>query len=216
MNTTVTKRSKNANIAIMAMFTAIIIIMAFTPFGMIQLPLIKATIIHIPVIIGGILMGPMGGLYFGSLFGLVSFISNTLTPSALSFAFSPLVAVPGTGAGSPLALLICFGPRILTAITPWLFYAAMKKLMPAMKEGVRAVILVVSGAIGAITNTTLVMGLIYILFKGTYAGLKGIPVTEVKSVILGVVAANGIPEAIVAAIVTPVVCMIIFKITKTK
>lgn len=57
MNTTVTKRSKNANIAIMAMFTAIIIIMAFTPFGMIQLPLIKATIIHIPVIIGGILMG---------------------------------------------------------------------------------------------------------------------------------------------------------------
>ena len=118
MNTTVTKRSKNANIAIMAMFTAIIIIMAFTPFGMIQLPLIKATIIHIPVIIGGILMGPMGGLYFGSLFGLVSFISNTLTPSALSFAFSPLVAVPGTGAGSPLALLICFGPRILTAITP--------------------------------------------------------------------------------------------------
>jgi len=56
MNTTVTKRSKNANIAIMAMFTAIIIIMAFTPFGMIQLPLIKATIIHIPVIIGGILM----------------------------------------------------------------------------------------------------------------------------------------------------------------
>ena len=165
MNTTVTKRSKNANIAIMAMFTAIIIIMAFTPFGMIQLPLIKATIIHIPVIIGGILMGPMGGLYFGSLFGLVSFISNTLTPSALSFAFSPLVAVPGTGAGSPLALLICFGPRILTAITPWLFYAAMKKLMPAMKEGVRAVILVISGAIGAITNTTLVMGLIYILFK---------------------------------------------------
>ena len=204
MNTTVTKRSKNANIAIMAMFTAIIIIMAFTPFGMIQLPLIKATIIHIPVIIGGILMGPMGGLYFGSLFGLVSFISNTLTPSALS------------GAGSPLALLICFGPRILTAITPWLFYAAMKKLMPAMKEGVRAVILVISGAIGAITNTTLVMGLIYILFKGAYAGLKGIPVTEVKSVILGVVAANGIPEAIVAAIVTPVVCMIIFKITKTK
>ena len=216
MNTTVTKRSKNANIAIMAMFTAIIIIMAFTPFGMIQLPLIKATIIHIPVIIGGILMGPMGGLYFGSLFGLVSFISNTLTPSALSFAFSPLVAVPGTGAGSPLALLICFGPRILTAITPWLFYAAMKKLMPAMKEGVRAVILVISGAIGAITNTTLVMGLIYILFKGAYAGLKGIPVIEVKSVILGVVAANGIPEAIVAAIVTPVVCMIIFKITKTK
>lgn len=60
MNTTVTKRSKNANIAIMAMFTAIIIIMAFTPFGMIQLPLIKATIIHIPVIIGGILIGTNG------------------------------------------------------------------------------------------------------------------------------------------------------------
>mgnify|MGYP002509986102 FL=1 len=216
MNTKETKRSRNANIAIMAMFTAIIVIMAFTPFGMIQLPLIKATIIHIPVIIGGILLGPKGGIYFGSLFGLVSFIANTITPSALSFAFSPLVAVPGTGVGSPWALLVCFGPRILTAVTPWLFYTGMKKIMPAMKEGVRAVMLAISGAIGAITNTALVMGLIYILFKDAYAGLKGIPVTEVKSVVLGVVAANGIPEAIVAAIVTPVVCMIIFKITKSK
>lgn len=62
----------------------------------------------------------------------------------------------------------------------------------------------------------LLWDLFIFLSRAQIAGLKGIPVTEVKSVILGVVAANGIPEAIVAAIVTPVVCMIIFKITKTK
>ncbi len=208
-------KSKTYTMVLMAMFTAIILIMAFTPLGLIQLPIIKATALHIPVIIGCIMLGPAAGAYFGSLFGLTSLIKNTITPSALSFAFTPAIAVPGTGHGSFWAIVICFGPRILVGITPWLFYKLMNKIMPNMNNGVRAGTLAASGVIGSLTNTFLVMGLIGILFTDAYATLQGIPSSEVGAVIMGIIAANGIPEAIVAGILTPAVCMVLFKFLKT-
>ena len=208
-------RSKTYTMVLMAMFTAIIIIMAFTPLGLIQLPIIKATALHIPVIIGCIILGPAAGAYFGALFGLTSLIKNTITPSALSFAFTPAIAVPGTGHGSFWSIVICFGPRILVGITPWLFYLAMNKALPKMNGGVRVGTLAASGVIGSLTNTFLVMGLIGALFTDAYATLKDIPATEVGGVILGIIAANGIPEAIVAGIITPAVCMVLFKFLRT-
>lgn len=73
-------------------------------------PLIKATILHVPVIIGSILLGPKKGAFLGGIFGLTSLIKNTMMPSALSFAFSPFIPVPGTDRGSLWALVICFVP----------------------------------------------------------------------------------------------------------
>lgn len=207
-------RSRTQTMVLMAMFTAIILIMAFTPIGLINLPLIKATILHVPVIIGAIVLGPAAGAYFGGLFGLTSIIKNTITPSALSFAFTPAVPVPGTGHGSFWAIIICFVPRILVGITPWLFYAAINKAAPRMNNGARAGVLAASGIIGSFTNTALVMSLIYGLFKTAYATMSNIPVNEVGAVILGIVAANGIPEAICAAVITPIVCLVLFRIRK--
>ena len=60
-----------------ALMAAIIIVLANTPLGMIQLPIIKATTVHIPVIIGAILLGPSAGAMLGAVFGLCSLISNT-------------------------------------------------------------------------------------------------------------------------------------------
>jgi len=48
-----------------ALMAAIVIVLANTPLGMIQLPIIKATTVHIPVIIGAILFGPMAGAVLG-------------------------------------------------------------------------------------------------------------------------------------------------------
>ena len=45
----------------LAMMAAIVVLLANTPLGMIQLPVIKATTVHIPVIIGSILLGPGAG-----------------------------------------------------------------------------------------------------------------------------------------------------------
>lgn len=62
-----------------AIFGAVICVMAFTPFlGYIPLGFTRATIIHIPVIIASLLMGPKKGGALGFLFGLTSFINLSL------------------------------------------------------------------------------------------------------------------------------------------
>ena len=73
----------------LALMAAVVILLANTPLGMIQLPIIKATTVHIPVIIGAVLLGPLAGAILGATFGICSIISNTMAPTLLSFAFSP-------------------------------------------------------------------------------------------------------------------------------
>jgi uncharacterized membrane protein len=201
------------DLVLLALFTAIIFLMAYTPIGYIDLPLIKATLIHVPVIVGSIVLGPKKGAFLGGMFGLTSLLKNTMTPSALSFAFSPLIAAPGTEHGSVWALVICFVPRILVGVTPWLVYQGIRKLTRG-SEAARPVGLAVAGAVGALTNTALVMGMIYVVFKDAYAAMKGIDASAVLGVILGVVAGNGIPEAIVAIILNTAICIPLIRFLK--
>lgn len=116
------------SLAVLAMFTAILFLLTFTPIGMIDLPIIKATVLHVPVIIGALLLGPKKGAFLGGMFGLASLLKNTLVPNLSSFAFSPLIPVPGLDRGSPWALVVCFVPRILVGVTPWLVYTLLQAL----------------------------------------------------------------------------------------
>ena len=201
-----TTRTQIRELVLMSLFTAIILLMAFTPLGLIDLPLIKATILHVPVIIGAILLGPKAGLYFGLLFGLTSLFKNTTAPALLSFAFSPLIPVPGAGRGSLWALVICFLPRILTGVLPYYLY---KGLTHVTKN--KPVPLAIAGASGAIINTALVMGLIGILLRDAFAAANNIPLGGVNAALMGIVLANGVPETIAAAVLTPAICMPLMK-----
>ena len=60
-----TKKHDTRWMVSVALMAAIIIVLANTPLGMIQLPIIKATTVHIPVIIGAILLGPSAGANLG-------------------------------------------------------------------------------------------------------------------------------------------------------
>ena len=95
-----------------ALMAAIVILLANTPLGMIQLPIIKATTVHIPVIIGAILLGPSAGAILGAIFGICSLISNTTAPTLLSFAFSPFLSTTGL-VGVVKAIWISVGCRIM-------------------------------------------------------------------------------------------------------
>ena len=201
------RKSRTYPLAICAMLSAIILLLAFTPLGLIDLPLIKATILHVPVIIGAVLLGWRKGALLGGVFGLASLVKNTIAPSALSFAFSPFIPVPGTDRGSIWALVICLIPRFLTGITPALVYAGVRRCFRKKNLGVNTGAAILAGIAGALTNTVLVMGLIFLVFRQAYAALQGISVDAVLGVILGIVGANGVPEAIAAAILTPAICV---------
>lgn len=198
-------RRQLRDLVLMALFTAVILLMAFTPLGLIDMPLIKATILHVPVIIGSILLGPRAGAYFGLVFALSSLVKNTIAPALLSFAFSPLIPVPGAGRGSLWALVICIVPRVLTGVLPYYVYRLLRRVL-AGKTGHQSLPFIVAGAVGAIVNTVLVMGMIGTLMADAFAAAKGISLDGVSAAIAGVVLANGVPETIVAAVLTPAVC----------
>lgn len=191
---------------LLAMFATIILLLTFTPIGFINLVVIKATIVQVPVIIGSILLGPKKGAFLGAVFGLASFINNTMMPSLLSFCFSPLIPVPTMSRGSLWALVICFIPRILVGIVPWYLYHLIRLPIRRETRKTRLIELAVSGAAGALTNTFFVMGLIYIVFQDAYAAVKDVSPEAVLGLIFGVIGTNGLAEATVSAALAAVVC----------
>lgn len=195
------RTAKTTDLVTTAMFTAIIIAMAFVPYmGYIPLGFMNATIIHIPVIIGAVILGPKKGAFLGGVFGLTSMINNTFNPNLTSFVFSPFYSL-GDMHGNAASVLICFVPRILIGVVAYYVYVGVSKLMKAKKKGNIAA-LATAGAAGALTNTLLVMNGIYFLFGASYASVKGIAIDALYGVILGVIGTQGIPEAVVAAILT--------------
>lgn len=188
-----------------ALMAAIVIVLANTPLGMIQLPIIKATTVHIPVIIGAILLGPTAGAILGFVFGVCSLISNTMAPTLLSFAFSPFMSTTGIP-GALKAVWISVGCRILIGVAAgWLWILFQKIKLNQI------VALVITGFVGSMVNTITVMGSIYKLFAQQYAQAKEVAVTAVWELIMGTVFGSGIPEAIAAAVLVAVVTKVLLR-----
>ena len=176
-----------------ALMGAVVILLANTPLGMIQLPVIKATTVHIPVILGAVLLGPLAGAILGGVFGVCSMISNTMAPTLLSFAFSPFLS--SDFAGVCKALWISIGCRILIGVVAgWLWIGLRKLKLNAW------IALPIVGFVGSMTNTILVMGSIYKLLASEYAMAKNVAAGAVWGLIEGTIVASGIPEAIAGAI----------------
>ena len=177
-----------------ALMAAIVIVLANTPLGMIQLPIIKATTVHIPVILGAILLGPGAGAILGAVFGICSLVSNTMAPTLLSFAFSPFLSTTGIP-GALKAIWISVGCRILIGVAAgWLWVLFTKIKLNQF------IALPIVGFVGSMVNTVTVMGCIYFLFAQQYAEAKEVALTAVFGLVMGTVTASGIPEAIAAAI----------------
>lgn len=191
-----------------ALMAAIVIVLANTPLGMIQLPIIKATTVHIPVIIGAILLGPSAGAILGAVFGVCSLISNTMAPTLLSFAFSPFMSTTGIP-GALKAIWISVGCRILIGVAAgWLWI-----LLSKLKVG-QLIALPIVGFIGSMVNTVAVMGSIYLLFAQEYAQAREVGVTAVWGLIMGTVTASGIPEAIAAAVLVLALGKVLIQVFK--
>lgn len=189
-----TKKHDTRWMVSVALMAAIVIVLANTPLGMIQLPIIKATTVHIPVILGAILLGPGAGAILGAVFGICSLVSNTMAPTLLSFAFSPFLSTTGIP-GALKAIWISVGCRILIGVSAgWLWVLFTKIKLNQF------IALPIVGFVGSMVNTVTVMGSIYFLFAQQYAEAKEVALTAVFGLVMGTVTASGIPEAIAAAI----------------
>lgn len=196
-------------LAQMALLTALMLVMAFTPLGYIPLPFMNATTMHIPVIIGSCLLGPKMGAVLGGLFGLTSVFKATITPNITSFVFTPFYSLNPQFSGSWKSLIVAIVPRILIGLLAGLAYQALRKAVHN-----ETVSLAISGFIGSMVNTIGVMGLIYLLFGDQYAAAGGVEPDLLLGVIMGVVGMNGVPEALIAAVLTAAVCKALLAVGK--
>jgi uncharacterized membrane protein len=180
-----TSKFSTRQLAVIGMLSSISIILGVTGLGFIPIPPVKATIMHVPVIIGAILEGPVVGAMVGLIFGIFSIIQAITTPTPVSFVFiNPLVSVV---------------PRVLIGITSYYVYKAVKSKSKPLGIALGA-------AIGTLTNTIGVLGMIYILYLGPYAKVLNLSLSAAKKGILAVAITNGIPETIVSvAIIVSVV-----------
>lgn len=194
-----TKKRDTHTMALLAMLCGILLVMGMTGIGFIPLPVIKATTMHIPVILGAILLGPGAGAVLGGLFGLCSIWANTATPGLLSFAFSPFMTTEGL-IGAAKSLWIALGCRILFGVIAGWLWLIVKRIA---KQDYIA--LPVTAAVSTICHTLLVMGSIYVLLASQYAAAKNVAISAVFGLVMGTITASGIPEAIVAAILVTVI-----------
>lgn len=193
------KTTDTRYMAMLAMLCGVLLVMGMTGIGFIPLPVIKATTMHIPVILGAVLLGPKAGAFLGAVFGMCSIWANTTTPNLLSFAFSPFMTTEGL-VGVVKSLWIALGCRALFgALSGWLWLLFQKFFRKEYAA------LPITAAVATICHTLLVMGSIYVLLTQQYAAAKNVAISAVFGLIMGTVTASGIPEAIAAAILVTVI-----------
>lgn len=186
------KKTDVRRMAIIGVLSAISIMLSMTPLGFIPIGPTNATIMHIPVIIGAIIEGPVVGITVGFIFGATSLLKALTMPTITSFAFvNPLVSVL---------------PRMLIGIVAYYVYKlTIKFTKNVFVSGW------ITGVMGSLVNTAVVLGMIYILYGARYAEALGESASAAKTLILTLVATNGIPEAIVGGFVVSAVCVVFNK-----
>lgn len=179
---------KTLRLTQLGILIAVQAILTFTPLGFITwLPLaVSITLMHVPVIIGGVLLGPVYGGVLGLFFGVFSMIKASIAAvSPVDMMFSPLLS------GSPVAsVVMCVVPRILLGLVAAYLFSFLAR---RMRQGVA---IAVSAAVATAVHTVGVLGLLSLFFKAL----------PLKEVFAAVVAVNGLLEILVAVVIATGVC----------
>ena len=125
-------------IVIAGILGGIAIFLGATQLGFIPMPNVsgRATILHIPAIVGGALEGPVVGALAGLIFGIFSWLDPIVPPLR-----NPLVSIL---------------PRIPIGIVSWLVFVSLRRTSVDLAS-------VVAGLLGSFTNTVGVVGMAVLL-----------------------------------------------------
>lgn len=181
----------------LALLGAIEVILAITPLGLIPLPTISITLLHIPVIIGAILLGPLDGGILGFIMGVCSMAKAIFAPSsATSYLINPFTS------GNPLAsLAMTIIPRILIGVVAGYTYRYLSKTNTPTWVSVG-----ISAFLGTLTNTVLFLGSLSIFFSS-------FPLINILALVVGI---NTVSEMIAAVVISIGVCLPVMRYMKKR
>ena len=197
-----TRNPKTRRMVQLAILTALILVLAFTPLGYLRLGPFSVTFMPVPVVIGAILLGPGGGAFLGLIFGLTSF--------AQCFGIDPM--------GTTLMTINLFYTFVMTVVTrtlmgfltAWVFrgmQALLAKLPNADKS--KPVAFAVASASGPFFNTVLFMSTMYLFFGKEQVVLDAFALTGAVPFfvfVFGLVFANALVELLVTLLIGTAVC----------
>lgn len=194
------KQLKTSQITMLGLMIAILLLMAYTPLGYLNIGPLAISFNVIPVAISAITLGPVGGAVAGAVFGLTSFlqcigVGGTSAMGAMLFSINPV-----------LAFIQRFIPRILDGFLLGYIFQGMRK-----KSKNIYLSCAVTGFFSAFLNTLFFMSLLVILFGNTeyMQGLMG-----GKNVIVFIctfVGVNAVCEMLSATIVSGAVGAALYK-----
>lgn len=142
-------------LVILGLLTAILLLMAYTPLGYLNVGPLAITFNVIPVALAAITVGPIGGAIAGAVFGLTSFlqcigVGGTSAMGAILFEINPF-----------FAFVQRFVPRVLDGFLLGFLFKGVRKLTNPYAASV------VTGFCSAFLNTALFMTALIALYGNT-------------------------------------------------
>lgn len=182
-------RSRTYRLSLTALFLAIVFIQSIVPFlGYIPVGPFSIVIIQVTVIIAAVVLGPKAGTGIGLTWGLINWVRAFVWPTSplsIYVLVNPLVSVL---------------PRLLVGlIAGWLIYKLAGDQQPKVWQ------LSLTGVVGALVNTVLVLGFMAGMYSLGWLPLDKLNVTAIMPYLFGILATNGIPEAIMSGILVPLI-----------
>ena len=187
------KKITAKEITLLGLLTAVVVVFSFTPIGSIPIGPLVITLNVIPVAIGAIALGPVGGLIMGAVFGLFSFLQcfGIGIPSGMG---ATLVSI-----NPVLAFIQRFVPRALDGFLVGCIFRWVKKLTGAR------VACFVTGFFTALLNTVFFMSALVLLFGNTSYVKELIGGKNVLIWICTFVGINAVFEMITATFLTGII-----------
>lgn len=187
---------KTRKIVLTAVLIAIMLVLQVTGLGLIDLGVIRVTLYCTIIAIGTFMLGWDSGMILGAAFSALSFWSAIQRPSAM---VAPLMQ------SAPfLVFIMSFVPRMLVPFASYLLHSVMVRAGRNEK-----IALGVGAAAGSLCNTLLYLGIMLLAYAVTVADYPGL-----LAAVGAVAGAAGVPEAIIAGLVTPPVVLALRKINK--
>lgn len=189
-------RSKTRTVVFMAILVALMLLFGFTPIGYIPMPFASLTLMCLPVLIGTFVLGFRAGFGLSLVFIITSLLQLVMRPTAMALILleaNPFLCV--------VSLII---PRLLIPAVAWGVELLLEKRWPRLA-------LVAASAAGSLINTFVYLLLLQIWFVGAIAAGYSMTVEAATALIWGIVLTNGLPEAVLAAVICPLVSRAVSK-----
>lgn len=193
------KTRNTKQLALLGLLTGVLLLMAYTPLGYLNIGPLAISFNVIPVALAAVALGPIGGAVIGAVFGITSFLQ------CIGVGGSSAMGVVLFGINPFLAFIQRFVPRLLDGFLLGYVFRGMRKASNTHLA------CFVTGFCSALFNTVLFMGALVLLFGNTPYMQELIAGRNILVFICTFVGINAVCEMAASTIITGAVGYALFK-----